>query len=111
MCGSGCSGYAGIASLDGVHCLRLFKTLFLLYLIMLVGNLTLAQQFPPLWTLNRACATEPIPTPEVFDFPGAIISVVPDDGVRALRATTRQTYYVAFAGSNFIEGGALSPDG
>lgn len=89
---------------------RGFRLALVLCLLSLI-NVSQAQQFPPLWTLNRTCAADPIPTPEGFDFPGAIISVVPDDGVRALRAATRQTYYVAFAGSNFIEGGALSPDG
>ncbi|MBC8100466.1 MAG: hypothetical protein H7Y11_13560 [Armatimonadetes bacterium] len=65
----------------------------------------------PGWVTVRQCAADPIATPEGFTFPGVIVSIVPDDGVRALRAETMRTYYIAFAGENFIEGGALSPDG
>lgn len=44
-------------------------------------------------------------------FSGIIASWVPGDGVRALRPELATTYYLAFDGSNFTAGGAMSPDG
>jgi WD40 repeat protein len=70
-----------------------------------------AQDDLPQWSLSRECADDPVARPEGWTFAGIIASIVPDDGIRGLRADTFKTYYLAFAGSNFIEGGALSPDG
>ncbi|MCU0463358.1 MAG: hypothetical protein MUF38_02180 [Anaerolineae bacterium] len=44
-------------------------------------------------------------------FSGVIASWVPGDGARALRPELATTYYLAFDGSNFTAGGAVSPDG
>jgi WD40 repeat protein len=64
-----------------------------------------------LWTTTRECAPPSVPRPEGWRFPGVITSLVLDDGIRGFRADTFRTYYLAFAGSNFVEGAALSPDG
>lgn len=65
----------------------------------------------PQWTIVRDCLPEAQPRPSDFRFPGFIASYVPGDGIRALRSETFTTYYLAFAGSNFIESAAFSPDG
>ncbi len=65
----------------------------------------------PTWTVVRECLPDAQPRPSDFGFPGFIASYVPGDGIRALRAGTFTTYYLAFAGSNFIESAAFSPDG
>lgn len=44
-------------------------------------------------------------------FSGIIASWVPGDGVRAQRPELATTYYLAFDGSNFTAGGAMSADG
>lgn len=80
---------------------------FTVFLLFIVFSPASAQT----WTLVRDCAPEPVPRPEGWTFPGVIVSIMLDDGVRGLRAETFRTYYIAFAGSNFIEGGGLSPDG
>ncbi len=66
---------------------------------------------PTEWSVTRDCLLEPQPRPDDYTFPGFIASYVPDDGIRALRAETFTTYYLAFAGSNFIESVGFSPDG
>lgn len=78
----------------------------------------IASNIPPVlaqavseWTLVDECLPAPQPRPDDYRFPGFIASYVPGDGIRALRAETFTTYYLAFAGSNFIEAAAFSPDG
>lgn len=63
------------------------------------------------WPVTTACAPDEAAPPPGWTFPGVIVSVAPTDGVRALRATVATTYYIAFAGSAFVQAGALSPDG
>ncbi len=62
------------------------------------------------FTLTQACAP---PESEAgrADFPGVLLGYAVADGVRAYRAEVGVSYYVAFAGSAFIDGGAVSPDG
>jgi WD40 repeat protein len=63
------------------------------------------------WSVIRDCFPVPEPRPDDYTFNGFIASYVSDDGIRALRSETFTTYYLAFAGSNFIEMAAFSPDG
>ncbi|HEX2620985.1 MAG TPA: hypothetical protein VHL11_12580, partial [Phototrophicaceae bacterium] len=94
--------------------MRLLRHLIFAGLVWLLCISAQARQgFPTLvpWAVNRHCAADPIAPPEGWSFPGVIVSTVPEDGIRGLRADTFKTYYIAFAGSNFTEGGALSPDG
>lgn len=63
------------------------------------------------WQIEQQCTAKETLPPEGWAFPGVILTSIPDDGVRALRATVGTTYYIAFAGNAFLQGGALSPDG
>jgi WD40 repeat protein len=94
----------------------------LLHLTVLVTGLGLIFSIPPSidaqstdepseWSLVRECLPQAQPRPEDYTFPGFIASYVPDDGIRALRSETFTTYYLAFAGSNFVEAADFSPDG
>lgn len=68
-----------------------------------------AQDAAP-FTLTEACAPPESDTGRA-DFPGVLLGYAVADGVRAYRAAVGVSYYVAFAGSAFIDGGAVSPDG
>lgn len=74
-------------------------------------SLTIYAQTDDGWPITQDCAAEAESAPEGWTFPGVILTLYPDDGVRALRAALGSTYYITFAGSAFVQGGALSPDG
>lgn len=61
------------------------------------------------WARLEACAGLPIAAPsEPFD---GILVMVNDDAARGYRSAVPTTYVLTFAGSNFLRGGAVSPDG
>lgn len=63
------------------------------------------------WTITRECIADETDTPSDFTFEGALFSIDRDDGFKAYRENPSTFYYIAFAGSNFVHAGALSPDG
>ncbi|MCU0496648.1 MAG: hypothetical protein MUF87_04765 [Anaerolineae bacterium] len=86
------------------------------WLLLLVSALVIVQpidwtnDWTNTWMNERACVPLVSPAPEDLTFSGALITY-DSDGVRAYRAGLPTTYFIAFGGSNFNEGGALSPDG
>lgn len=87
----------------------------LLHMVLSIGFVTLSltthAQDGDGWPITQDCAPEAEEPPDDWTFPGVILTLYPDDGVRALRASLGSTFYVTFAGSAFVQGGALSPDG
>lgn len=81
------------------------RLIFTLTAILCIGVHSFAQGSG--WPLTQDCAAAADPLP----FDGVIVTANPDEGVRALRSSIGATYFVAFAGSNFTQAGALSPDG
>lgn len=80
-------------------------------LIFLVLSVAWIGRTQPLeWPIERECAPSVSAAPEDLAFSGALITYAVD-GVRAYRDGFPTTYFIAFGGSNFNEGGALSPDG
>jgi hypothetical protein len=83
------------------------KVVFLISGMLLTLVVVSAQDIP--WAVNPNCVIESAGSEGAFE--GLLVLDAPDDGWRALRSNFASTYYLAFTGSNFLDGAAVSPDG
>src|SRR5689334_6655260 len=69
------------------------------------------------WPVEKRCVSEPTTSPADWSFQGTIFTmdnvIYREDigGVHAIRADVDTPYYVAANGKDFVDAGALSPDG
>lgn len=61
------------------------------------------------WLTTQRCLGLPVSAPDA-PFPGMLVTIA-DDAIRAYREGVPTTYVLSFAGSNFLRGAAVSPDG
>lgn len=77
--------------------------------VLLVDSSKSAAQDNEDWAAVEACAGLPSAAPET-PFDGLLV-MVGSDAARAFRAAVATTYVLSFAGGNFVNAGAVSPEG